>query len=64
MDEARQAFGSHRARLGNYLKYRLEDTEKQVIQARRTALSSAEKDYIERQAKTLGVELVETSKEK
>ena len=55
LDEARQAFGSHRARLGNYLKYRLEDTEKQVIQARIKALSVVEKDYIARQAETLGV---------
>ena len=57
VDEARQAFGSHRARLTNYLKYRLEDTEKQVILARIKALSVVEKDYIKRQAKTLGVEL-------
>ena len=57
LDEVRQAFKSHRARLTNYLKYRLEDTEKQVIQARIKALSVVEKDYIARQAKTLGVEL-------
>ena len=57
LDEARQAFKSHLARLTNYLKYRLEDTEKQVIQARIKALSVVEKDYIARQAKTLGVEL-------
>ena len=57
LDEARQSFGSHRARLGNYVKYRLEDMEKQVIHARRMALVIAEKDYIARQAKTLGVEL-------
>ena len=64
VDEARQAFGGHRARLGNYLKYRLEDTEKQVIQARITALSIAEKDYIARQAKTLGVELPASAKKR
>ena len=64
LDEARQAFGSHRARLGNYLKYRLEDTEKQVIQARITALSIAEKDYIARQAKTLGIELPASAKKR
>ena len=63
LDEARQSFSSHRARLGNYVKYRLEDTEKQIIHARRKALSIAEKDYIERQARTLGVELAGTSKE-
>ena len=64
VDEARQAFGSHRARLTNYLRADLEETKKQVIQARIKALSVVEKDYIERQAKTLGVELVETPKEK
>ena len=64
VDEARQAFGSHRARLTNYLKADLEETKKQVIQARIKALSVVEKDYIERQAKTLGVELVEKSKDK
>ena len=62
VDEARQAFGSHRARLGNYVKARLEDTEKQVIQARRKALGIAEKDYIRRQMKTLDVELPESAK--
>ena len=64
LDEARQAFGSHRARLRNYLKVDLEEAKKQVIQARIKALSVVEKDYIERQAKTLGVELVEESKDK
>ena len=62
VDEARQAFGGHRARLGNYVKARLEDTEKQVIQARRKALGIAEKDYIRRQMKTLDVELPESAK--
>ena len=55
LDEAREAFGSHRARLGNYLKADLEETKKQVIQARIKALSVVEKDYIARQAETLGV---------
>ena len=62
LDEARQAFASHRARLGNYVKYRLEETEKQFIRERRKALGTAEKDYIARQAKTLGVELTESVK--
>ena len=56
LDEARQAFGSHLARLGNLAKSRLEATEKQIIHARRTALGAAERDYIKRQARTLGVE--------
>ena len=54
LDEARQSFASHRARLGNYVKYRLEETEKQIIHERRRAQGIAEKDYIARQAKTLG----------
>ena len=54
LDEARQSFASHRARLGNYVKYRLEETEKQIIHERGKALGIAEKDHIARQAKTLG----------
>lgn len=53
MDEARQSFSSHRARLGNYVKYRLEETEKQFVRERGKALSIAEQDYIARQARTL-----------
>ena len=62
LDEARQSFSSHRARLGNYVKYRLEETEKQLVRERGKALSIAEQDYIARQAKTLGVALPENSK--
>ena len=56
MDEARQSFRSHSARLGNLDKSRPDDTEKQIIDTRRAALSTAERDYIKRQARTLGVE--------
>ena len=62
LDEARQSFTSHRARLGNYVKYRLEENEKQLVRERRKALGIAEKDYIRRQAKTLGVELAQSAK--
>ena len=62
LDEARQSFTSHRARLGNYVKYRLEETEKQFVRERGKALSIAEKDYIARQAKTLGVEFPQRAK--
>ena len=62
LDEARQAFSSHRARLGNYVKYRLEETEKQLVRERGKALIIAEKDYIVRQARTLGVELPQRAK--
>ena len=55
LDEARQSFSSHRARLSNYVKYRLEETEKQLVRERGKALSIAEQDYIARQAKTLGI---------
>ena len=56
MDEARQSFRSHFARLGNLDKSRLDNTEKQIIDTRRAALSTAERGYIKRQARTLGVE--------
>ena len=62
LDEARQSFSSHRARLGNYVKYRLEETEKQFVRERSKALSIAEQDYIARQARTLGVELPQRAK--
>ena len=62
LDEARQSFISHRARLGNYVKYRLEETEKQLVRERTKALGIAEKDYIARQARTLGVELPRRAK--
>ena len=62
MDEARQAFASHRARLGNDVKYCLEETEKQLVRERGKALSIAEQDYIARQARTLGVELPQRAK--
>ena len=39
---------SHRTRLGNYVSYRLEDTEKQFVRERRKALGIAEKNYIAR----------------
>ena len=55
LDEARQSFRSHRARLGNQAKTRMDDIEKQIIHARRTALGAAERDYIKRQTRTLGV---------
>ena len=62
LDEARQSFVSYRARLGNYVKCRLEENEKQLVRERRKALGIAEKDYIRRQAKTLGVELAQSAK--
>jgi hypothetical protein len=57
LDEARQAFKSHRTRLGNMDKVRLPDREKAVVEARLSNLGLAQKLYAERQAKALGVEL-------
>ena len=62
IDEARQVFRSHFTRLGNLDKSPSDDIQKQIIHARRTALGIAEKDYIARQAKTLGVDLAESAK--
>jgi hypothetical protein len=55
LDEARQAFKSHYARLNNLDKARLPDDEKKIINARKTAIFNAEKLYARHQAKTLGV---------
>jgi hypothetical protein len=55
-DEARQALASHYARLDNLDKSRLDDDEKKVIGARKSAIWMAGKLYVERQAKALGIE--------
>lgn len=57
LDEARQGFKSHFARLVNMDKSRLDDDEKQIIDARKAMISEAQRLYIARQAKTLGVAL-------
>jgi hypothetical protein len=57
LDEARQAFKSHYARLDNLDKSRLSDDEKAIIDARKSNIFEAGKLYAQRQAKTLGVEL-------
>lgn len=54
IDEARQAFRSHSARLTNQDKTRLDDDEKRIIDARRNAFNTAHKIYQQRQSKTLG----------
>ena len=53
-DEARQALRSHHARLNNMDKARLSDTEKQVIDARKSNILQAERLYKERQVMALG----------
>ena len=57
IDEARQSFKSHFSRLVNLDKAPLDDLDKQIIEVRKSAIHRAQKQYIERQAKTLGVEL-------
>ena len=56
LDEARQAFKSHYARLVNLDKSPLDDLQKKLIKARKSAIQRAQKLYIARQARTLGVE--------
>jgi len=55
LDEARQALASHQARLENLDKSRLDDDEKQLVDARKAAMSAAGRGYIERQLSTLGI---------
>jgi hypothetical protein len=55
LDEARQAFKSHYARLNNMDKSCLSDDEKKNIDARKTNMFNAGKLYAQRQAKTLDV---------
>jgi hypothetical protein len=58
-DEARQALAGHYARLNNMDKSRLDDDEKKLIDARKTAIFNAGKLYAERQATTLGIDLAQ-----
>ena len=55
LDEARQAFKSHYARLVNLDKAPLDDLQKKLIEARKSGFHRAQQQYIERQANTLGV---------
>ena len=55
LDEARQAFKSHHARLVNLDKAPLDDLQKKLIEARKSGFHRAQQQYIERQANTLGV---------
>jgi len=56
LDEARQALRSHHARLNNLDKSRLDDEEKNILDARRLLVFNAKTLYIKRQANTLGIE--------
>jgi hypothetical protein len=55
LDEARQAFRSHHARLGNLEKARLSSDEKAIIEARKDNMLIANRHYAQRQARTLGI---------
>jgi hypothetical protein len=55
LDEARQAFKSHHARLNNLDRARLSEEEKRLIDARKANMLGAGKLYAGRQAKTLGI---------
>ncbi len=57
IDEARQAFKGHIARLTNQDKSDLGDNEKKLINARRHAFTTAHRRYQNRQAKTLNIKL-------
>jgi len=61
LDEARQALSGHYARLNNMDKSRLDDVEKQIIDARKSAISAAQKLYVQRQAQTLGRTITQTT---
>ena len=56
LDEARQAFKSHYARLVNLDKAPLDDLQKELIEARKSGIYRAQQLYIARQARTLGGE--------
>jgi len=55
LDEARQFFKSHRTRLLNLDKGRLDRLDKQIIDARRANMRAAEKSYIALQQAALGI---------
>ena len=59
LDEARQAFKSHYARLVNLDKAPLDDLQKKLIEAHKSGFHRAQQQYIARQANTLGVELAD-----
>lgn len=55
VDEARQAFKSHFARLVNLDKSRLNDEEKRIIDVRKANINVAKKLYIEKQQQVLDI---------
>jgi len=57
-DEARQALASHLTRLLNLDKSRVDEMDKQLINARKTLMANAIERYTQRQAQILGIERV------
>lgn len=62
-DEARQFFNAHNTRLLNQDRSRLSETEKKTLNARRTNMRIAEKQYIALQQKALGQEVQQAKKQ-
>jgi hypothetical protein len=57
-DEARQALASHYSRLKKKDYHFMSDDERKITNARQAAFRAAAKLYTERQAKTLGIDLL------
>ena len=55
LDEARQSFRSHYARLANLATSRLDDAEKEIIDARQEMFGVAQEIYISCQLQVLGI---------
>ena len=56
LDEAREALASHRTRLDNMDKSRLDEDEKSIVDARKDAMKKANDLYIALQKKALGMD--------
>ena len=54
-DEARQVLAGHHARLANMDKSRLDDDEKELVDARKAAMNAAIRRYIALQEQALGI---------
>jgi uncharacterized linocin/CFP29 family protein len=63
LDDTRQSCTAHYARLNNMNRSQMNNDEKKIIDARKSAIFAADKLYAERQAKTLGVEHAKDKKQ-
>ena len=64
LDEAREFFKGHNARLMNLKKANLSEEEKSLLDVRRANIRIAEKGYIQQQKITLGIESPKKSRDK